>query len=642
MRRKKSRFFGLNKQDIIKYYFGGNAAAAIIALVLICWFLLSQAFFFFPNYRNSLQLYRESGQEYVDFSDDRLQAQVKISSLMSQVSGYELRERIGVDADSYAIYVNFRGLLAKKVKFELKDYARAREKEGIMEFLGEEEQNQIRQSIEATKQSLENAAKTAAAAIEFSDIEDKSLQYAPEKLEFFRQAAVEGVILGETPESVKAIQSAVDTKKQKLLGELPVFVKLAEAQDVIKAPQAAFRDFITQQRKYALETKARGVAFKSAAEEKASLDERAKSATSEEEKKRLAIKSARYLTQEPDYAKLNAPLYESKAQQAALAVDLLVATEKSVSMLPDPSELTSVGAKKRLGDIKKGFEEVEEIFANKGNEASTWDHTKHYSMSEAVVGFFFGTKWVTNSSWQDFYGVVPLFLGSFGAALVAVVLAVPFAVGGAIYVNRLSSPLEQQVIKPVIEFIQAIPSVVLAFFGVIVLGSFLFKYGQNPALAWIPGFPIEGKLTMLNAGVLLALMAVPTIFTLAEDALNNVPKSYQEASLALGATKLQTVLKVILPSCFSGVIAAVLLGFGRIVGETMVVLLVMGGRIAIPTSFTDPAHSMTGLLAQEIGEVDKGSLHWGALFMVGLVLFTVSLSLNWLAQTILRRLAKHK
>lgn len=258
-------------------------------------------------------------------------------------------------------------------------------------------------------------------------------------------------------------------------------------------------------------------------------------------------------------------------------------------------------------------------------------------MTKTVTGFFFGTEWITNSSWQDFYGIVPLLAGSVFVAVVAIAISVPFSVGGAIYVNRLASKAEQNFIKPFIEFIQAIPSIVLAFFGYVVLGALIQKYSQEWMFSWLPGFPVEDQYTILNAGLLLALMAVPTIFTLCEDALNNVPKSYKEASLALGATKLQTVTKVILPSCASGVIAAILLGFGRIIGETMVVLLVLGGRIAVPSSWTEPAHSMTGILAQEIGEVNEGSLHWGALFMVGLVLFTIALGLNYISQRILQK-----
>ena len=217
----------------------------------------------------------------------------------------------------------------------------------------------------------------------------------------------------------------------------------------------------------------------------------------------------------------------------------------------------------------------------------------------------------------------------------------PFAVGGAIYVNRLSSPFEQRWIKPVVEFIGAIPSIVMAFLGVVVVGALIQEHSQSPLLSWIPSFPVEQDKTILTAGILLALMSIPTVFTLAEDALNNVPKAYKEAALALGSTDLQTVIKVIIPSCASGIIAAVLLGFGRIIGETMVVLLVMGGRIAIPDSISDPAHSMTGIMAQEIGEVEQGSLHWSALFMVGLLLFVIALSLNYIAQTTLKRLSKH-
>ena len=198
-------------------------------------------------------------------------------------------------------------------------------------------------------------------------------------------------------------------------------------------------------------------------------------------------------------------------------------------------------------------------------------------------------------------------------------------------------------IKPAIEFVQAIPSVVLGFFGIIVLGSFLREISTLEALSWVPGFPMQERLNILNAGLLLALMAVPTIFTLCEDALNNVPGAFSEASLALGASRIQTILRVLLPAAISGFLAAVLLGFGRVIGETMVVLLVAGNQIAIPDFseglgvVTQPAHTMTGIIAQETGEVDRGSLHWRALFMVGLILFAISLVINWLAQRIIQR-----
>jgi len=154
------------------------------------------------------------------------------------------------------------------------------------------------------------------------------------------------------------------------------------------------------------------------------------------------------------------------------------------------------------------------------------------------------------------------------------------------------------------------------------------------------------RLTILNAGLLLAFMAIPTIFTLTEDALNNVPQALTENSLAMGASKLQTVFRVVIPAAISGVIAAVLLGFGRIIGETMVVLLVAGNKIKIP-DFTEgigviaqPTHTMTGIIAQELAEVDSGSLHWRALFMVGMVLFAISLLVNFSAQRVLKKYQK--
>ena len=140
------------------------------------------------------------------------------------------------------------------------------------------------------------------------------------------------------------------------------------------------------------------------------------------------------------------------------------------------------------------------------------------------------------------------------------------------------------------------------------------------------------------------MMAVPTIFTLCEDALNNVPRAFSEASLALGASQLQTIVKVILPTAISGILAAILLGLGRVIGETMVVLLVAGNKIGMPDwgaglgVITQPTHTMTGIIAQEMGEVAQDTLHWRALFLVGLVLFTISLSINVVAQRIIRRL----
>ena len=239
--------------------------------------------------------------------------------------------------------------------------------------------------------------------------------------------------------------------------------------------------------------------------------------------------------------------------------------------------------------------------------------------------------------------MIPLFTGSLLISFLALLIALPLGVAAAIYVNQVARPVEQKIIKPYIEFISAIPSVVLGFFGIAMLGESLRRLSQWPALDWVPGFPMAERLNATTAACLLALMAIPTIFSLAEDAINNVPRSFKEASLALGATRLQTILRIIVPAALSGIMAAILLGFGRVVGETMVVLLCAGNRIQIPDLSAgvgvifQPVHTMTGIIAQEMGEVVRNSIHYRALFMVGVVLFLISLLLNWLAQKIVRR-----
>ena len=259
-----------------------------------------------------------------------------------------------------------------------------------------------------------------------------------------------------------------------------------------------------------------------------------------------------------------------------------------------------------------------------------WDPTQPYPLHRAFSGFFLGKDWVTNSARQDWYGVLPLLSGSLLVSLIALALAIPFGVGSAIYVNQVASAREQSFIKPCIEFISAIPSVLIGFFGIAVLGGMVSLIADE-------------RLNSLTAGFLLALMTVPTIFTLAEDSLNNVPRALRDASLSLGANRWQTCARVIFPSAITGIISAVLLGFGRVIGETMVVLLCAGNRIAIPdfTSglgvFAQPVHTMTGIIAQEMGEVEFGSIHYRALFVVGITLFLIALLVNFLSQTIAGR-----
>jgi phosphate transport system permease protein len=289
---------------------------------------------------------------------------------------------------------------------------------------------------------------------------------------------------------------------------------------------------------------------------------------------------------------------------------------------------------------------VDRYLAEVGDTAekmTAWDQAKPVSIWESFNAFVFGRTWVTASFWQDWYGIIPLLTGSLLIAFLALLIAIPLGVATAMYVNQVARPIEQKIIKPYIEFISAIPSVVLGFFGIAMFGETLRRVSQSPWLDWVPGFPMLERLTAGTAAALLALMAIPTIFSLAEDAINNVPRSFKEASLALGATRLQTMIRITVPAALSGIMAAILLGFGRVVGETMVVLLCAGNRIEIPDLTTgfgvvfQPVHTMTGIIAQEMGEVVRNSIHYRALFMVGVVLFLISLLINFLAQKIVRR-----
>jgi phosphate transport system permease protein len=273
----------------------------------------------------------------------------------------------------------------------------------------------------------------------------------------------------------------------------------------------------------------------------------------------------------------------------------------------------------------------------------TWSPDTPIPWYRSISSFLFGREWVTASFWQDWYGIVPLLVGSVMVSLVALLIAVPLGVASAVYVSEIASRQEKRLIKPYIEFISAIPSVVLGFFGIAVVGQAIRAASQSPWFKWVSFFPISERLNIFTAGCLLALMAVPTIFTLAEDALRNVPRGFKEASYALGANRLQTIGRVIVPASLSGIVSAILLGLGRVIGETMVVLLCAGNRIAIPDfsqgigAIFQPVHTMTGIIAQEMGEVVRGSTHYRALFMVGLVLFMITLGINYLAQKFVAR-----
>jgi phosphate transport system permease protein len=353
-----------------------------------------------------------------------------------------------------------------------------------------------------------------------------------------------------------------------------------------------------------------------------------------------AAEAAKVVIEEVDFASELQPLlatlpaYREDSREFARKLEAALAAAPA---MPAPELQVRLDRLRQLARIYlAGFPAIE-------RKLESWDYRRPVPWYQTITSFVFGREWLTASFWQDWFGIIPLFVGSLMVSVVALVIAVPLGVGSALYVNQVASASEQRFIKPCIEFISAFPSVVLGFFGIAVLGQAMRLLSQQSWLAWVPGFPYAERLNILTAGCLLALIAVPTIFTLAEDALNNVPRAYQEASLALGATRLQTVVQIVVPASLSGIVAAILLGLGRVIGETMVVLLCAGNRIAIPdfsaglAVFTQPVHTMTGIIAQEMGEVVRGSIHYRALFMVGLVLFLLSLLINFLAQKIVRR-----
>jgi phosphate transport system permease protein len=386
------------------------------------------------------------------------------------------------------------------------------------------------------------------------------------------------------------------------------------------------------------------------------VKERQKVAQDLAEAKQNLLKAARgavparaaQLRRDADAIKIEVLDFKTEIQPLlALRADVTAANARLLTAINELAAGAPKFTDPELNRKMQKFQEFIGTYAREVGEAeqrmAAWDQTRPVGWLEAFNAFAFGRKWITASFWQDWYGVIPLFTGSLLIAFLALLIAIPLGVAAAVYVNQLARPLEQKIIKPYIEFISAIPSVVLGFFGIAMLGETLRRVSQLPALNWVPGFPIAERLNATTAACLLALMAIPTIFSLAEDAINNVPRSFREASLALGATRLQTIIHITVPAALSGIMAAILLGFGRVVGETMVVLLCAGNRIEIPDLSLgvgvvfQPVHTMTGIIAQEMGEVVRDSIHYRALFMIGVLLFLISLLVNWLAQKIVRR-----
>jgi phosphate transport system permease protein len=210
--------------------------------------------------------------------------------------------------------------------------------------------------------------------------------------------------------------------------------------------------------------------------------------------------------------------------------------------------------------------------------------------------------------------------------VLATLIAIPFGVVGAVYLSEVAVTAEREILKPFIELLAGIPSVVIGFFGLVVLA---------PWVKWV--FGLQTGLTAVTGALLLALMAIPTIISISEDAIRGVPTSYKEASLALGASQLQTIWRITVPAALPGIIAAVMLGMGRVIGETMAVLMVTGNAAIVTLSPFESVRTMTATIAAEMGEVPFGSDHYRALFWVGIVLLIATFGINLVAQKVLKR-----
>lgn len=246
----------------------------------------------------------------------------------------------------------------------------------------------------------------------------------------------------------------------------------------------------------------------------------------------------------------------------------------------------------------------------------------------SIQSFLSGREWFP-TGYPPKFGIMPLILGSALVTLGAIVLAVPIGIASAVYIAELAPVRVREWLKVTVELIAAIPSVVIGFIGLVLVAP------------WIKNlFHLPTGLTALTGAVMLAWMAMPTIVSIAEDAIRAVPRDYKEGSLALGSTHLQTVAHVVVPAAKSGIVAAVMLGIGRAIGETMTVLMVTGGAAQITSSFLKPVRTITATIAAEMGEAGQYTDHYYALFALGLLLFIICFGINLIADIALRKGAR--
>lgn len=235
----------------------------------------------------------------------------------------------------------------------------------------------------------------------------------------------------------------------------------------------------------------------------------------------------------------------------------------------------------------------------------------------SVGDVFIGSEWFPTATPAPLFGIMPLLAGTLWVSLFAILIALPFGMSVAVYISEVASERMRSILKPVIELLNGIPSVVYGFFGLIVIVPLLQR-----------GFDLPVGESGLAGSIVLAIMALPTMITVAEDAMRSCPRALREASLALGATRWQTIYKVVIPSSMSGITSGIVLGIGRAVGETMAVLMVTGNAAVIPTSIVEPLRTIPATIAAELGEAPAGGAHYQALFLLGVLLFFITLIIN--------------
>jgi phosphate transport system permease protein len=269
------------------------------------------------------------------------------------------------------------------------------------------------------------------------------------------------------------------------------------------------------------------------------------------------------------------------------------------------------------------------------------------------ITFFTSPRWIPapGSGNDASFGALALIVGTFSVTAIALLLAVPIGLGAAIYISEFAEGKVKETLKVVIELLAAIPSIVWGFIGLMVLGPIVQYVFSAPAgsvwahvmqtlhLASGETGAVQGT-NLLTGGIILALMSVPLIVSLSEDALRAVPDTFREAALALGANPWETVRRVLFPAARNGLLAACMLGMGRAVGETMAVLLATGHSNQLPLALTDPVRTMTATIAAEMGEAVHGDEHYGVLFILGIVLFVVTCSINVVADLIIKGVKK--